>query len=318
MRISIVVAVVVLAASRVLNVASAQAPGEVSAIDEPAKRRDANEAKLQLLSRLQELRALQAEIERLRREAGTGQQNILLRVRIVNISRTKLEQLGYNLEERGVASVLRDAAAAPTDLRKRGQKREAVLTGDLGLDFAVLDATGDFEKVLANWKEQGVVLKVVAEPNLMTVSGRAASVHLGGRFPILVYPPGGGSKLEMQPYGVQLDAVPWLLDDGSVKLNLRPRISEIDRSQTFTINGTTVPGLRTREFDTGVVLKPGQTFAASGLSVVEPRAKRAWSIRRDDEQADIDRLILAHVELTDAADAAEDLRHARGRAEESR
>ncbi len=59
--------------------------------------------------------------------------------------------------------------------------------------------------------------------------------------------------------------MPIVLGNGNIRLEIRPRISEIDPTRSITINGTTVPGLRVREADTGAELKPGQTLAIAGL-----------------------------------------------------
>lgn len=282
------------------NIALGQSDSKPQATKDSSKPQEANDARAQLTRKLAELKILQAEIERLRRAAGVGPQNILLRVQIMDISRTKLEQLGYDLGEQGVATLLQGSVAAGSSAEPRVPKHAPEEIAPAGPDYALLDPGAGFEKVLALWKEQGVVLKVLGRPSVMTVSGRPAFVQLGGRFPILVSAPGGGLKTEMRPYGVQLDAVPRLLSDGRVRLNIRPRVSEIDDAQTFTIHGTSVPGLRVREVDTGVELKPGQTFAVSGLGVLQKRAKRSWNVRQSPAYEQIDRLILTQIELVDA------------------
>jgi pilus assembly protein CpaC len=75
----------------------------------------------------------------------------------------------------------------------------------------------------------------------------------------------GTVSIEYKKFGTQVDFVPIVLGNGNVRLEVRPRISEIDPTRSITINGTTVPGLRVREADTGVEMKPGQTLAIAGL-----------------------------------------------------
>ena len=107
-----------------VNVAFGQVKAAAPASKETSKPPQATEAQLQLDQKLAELKTLQAEIERLRRVAGAAPQNILLRVQIMDISRTKLEQLGYDLSEQGVATLLQGSAAAGSPAARAGVLRK--------------------------------------------------------------------------------------------------------------------------------------------------------------------------------------------------
>ena len=96
------------------------------------------------------------------------------------------------------------------------------------------------------------VLKILSDPTLVAVSGRPAFFNSGGEFPILVPQSLGTVSIEYKKFGTQIDFVPIVLGNGNLRLEVRPRISEIDPTRSITINGTTVPGLRVRETDTGV------------------------------------------------------------------
>jgi pilus assembly protein CpaC len=100
---------------------------------------------------------------------------------------------------------------------------------------------------------------------LITVSGRPAFFNAGGEFPILIPQSLGTVSIEYKKYGTQVDFVPIVLGNGTIRLEVRPRVSEIDNTRSVTINGTVVPGLRVREVDTGVEMKAGQTLALAGL-----------------------------------------------------
>jgi pilus assembly protein CpaC len=169
------------------------------------------------------------------------------------------------------------------------------------LDCATLEAGNRCKAVIDAWKKEGGILEVVGEPTVATMSGRPASWHVGGAFPILVPAGGGAVATKLQPYGTQLDVMSLLLEDGRVRLELHPRLSEIDEARTVTVNGVTVPGLRVRDIDAGVELKPGQIFAVSGHRQLEAlKNKRGWSLRREDALQEIELLVLAKVELVDA------------------
>jgi pilus assembly protein CpaC len=75
----------------------------------------------------------------------------------------------------------------------------------------------------------------------------------------------GNISVAFRKFGTQIDFVPIVLGNGSCRLEVRPRISEVDYTLGTTINGTSVPGFRVREADTGVELKFGQTLAIAGL-----------------------------------------------------
>jgi pilus assembly protein CpaC len=87
----------------------------------------------------------------------------------------------------------------------------------------------------------------------------------GGEFPILVPQSLGTVSVQYRQFGTQVDFVPIVLGDGMIHLEVRPRVSEIDDSRSVIINGTSVPGLRVRQVDTAVEMRPGQTLAIAGL-----------------------------------------------------
>jgi pilus assembly protein CpaC len=109
------------------------------------------------------------------------------------------------------------------------------------------------------------MLKIMAEPNLVCVSGRPAFFNSGGEFPIIVPQSLGTVSVQYKKYGTQLDFVPIVLGNGNIRLEVKPRVSEIDNTRTVIINNNTVPALKTREAETGVEMQPGQTLAIAGL-----------------------------------------------------
>ncbi len=113
--------------------------------------------------------------------------------------------------------------------------------------------------------KQDDIIKVLSEPTLVTLSGRPAMVLVGGK---VAYPQPtgfGNISVAFQPFGTQIDFVPIVLGNGGVRLEVRPQVSEVDQTLGTTINGTTVPGFRVRQADTGAELQFGQTLAIAGL-----------------------------------------------------
>ena len=113
------------------------------------------------------------------------------------------------------------------------------------------------------------VLQVLAEPNLTTVSGRAAKFLAGGEFPYPVIQGSNGGftsvTIQFRPYGVQLEFTPYVHPDGSIRLRVNPEVSALDYTNAVMISGYTLPAISTRKADTEIELKDGQSFAISGL-----------------------------------------------------
>jgi pilus assembly protein CpaC len=114
--------------------------------------------------------------------------------------------------------------------------------------------------------------RVLAEPNLVATSGQKASFLAGGEFPIPVPQSGiGGAAtitVEYKKFGVQLEFTPTVLSEGKIAVKVHPIVSELDNTlgQSFVLpGGYVVPGLRTREMDTHVEVRDGQTFSIAGL-----------------------------------------------------
>ena len=115
------------------------------------------------------------------------------------------------------------------------------------------------------------LLRVLAEPNLIAISGQEASFLAGGEFPIPVTQGGaagsGGAAvtIEYREYGIKLKMTPIVLGDGRIRLRLAPEVSDLDFTNGVTLQGFRVPALTTRKLETVVELNEGQTFAVAGL-----------------------------------------------------
>ena len=99
----------------------------------------------------------------------------------------------------------------------------------------------------------------------MAVSGRPAQFQVGGEFPIIVPQSLGTASIEYKPYGTQVDFLPIVLGNGNIRLEVRPRISDLDPANGIVLQNIQVPALDTRQVDTAVEMKAGQTFALAGL-----------------------------------------------------
>jgi pilus assembly protein CpaC len=199
-----------------------------------------------------------------------GSQQVLLHVKVMEISRTDLKQLGFdwmNFSAGGdfvgsTASGIITKANPTTSVFRTG----AAMTTSAGetFQFGVVNNPQGFVAFMDALKQEDL-LRLLAEPNLVTVSGRPASYLVGGQMPYPQPTGFGNIAVNLRDFGTQIDFVPIVLGNGGVRLEVRPRVSEIDPTLSITINGTSVPGFRMREVDTGVEMKFGQTLAIAGL-----------------------------------------------------
>jgi pilus assembly protein CpaC len=116
---------------------------------------------------------------------------------------------------------------------------------------------------------QNNLLRILAEPNLVAISGQEASFLAGGEFPIPVPQTGtgGGSTItiEYKEFGVRLNMTPVVLGDGRIRLKLTPEVSDLDFSSPLVIQGSRIPIVNKRIVTTVVELADGQSFAIAGL-----------------------------------------------------
>ena len=115
------------------------------------------------------------------------------------------------------------------------------------------------------------LVSTLSEPNLTALSGETAEFLAGGEYPIPVAQNagmnnnGGTYTVEFKTFGVSLAFTPTVLSDSTINIVVEPEVSEIDPSASLTLNGITVPGLRTRRVSTTLELRDGESFAIAGL-----------------------------------------------------
>jgi pilus assembly protein CpaC len=190
-----------------------------------------------------------------------GAQQVMLKVKVMEVSRTKLRKLAMDWAVFGQDGFF---ASSVSDIIQTVSTAGTVSVGEKTIDFGVLgnDATflGFIDALQSN-----SVSKVLADPTLVTLSGRPASFLVGGQLPVLVPAGLGQVSIEYKDFGTQVDFVPIVLGNGRIRLEVRPRLSEVDDSRSITLNGITVPALKVRQVDTGVEMNAGQTLALAGL-----------------------------------------------------
>jgi pilus assembly protein CpaC len=118
-------------------------------------------------------------------------------------------------------------------------------------------------------KQDGLV-RVLAEPNVMAISGQEGTFLVGGKFYIPVAQDNNRVTLEEKEFGVGLRFTPTVLGGGRINLRVAPEVSELSREgiglSATGFNGTAIlPVVTTRRATTTVQLYDGQSFAIGGL-----------------------------------------------------
>jgi pilus assembly protein CpaC len=141
--------------------------------------------------------------------------------------------------------------------------------GPFGVVLANLVNGGTNIDVMVQALETKGLVRELAEPNLMALSGDTATFLAGGEFPVPIAAIGQSGAvtptIEYKPFGVQLAFTPTVLQKGKINLKIAPSVSQLDFANAVTISGTTVPSLIKRDAVTTIELRDGQSFAIAGL-----------------------------------------------------
>ncbi len=198
---------------------------------------------------------------------------ILLQVKIADVNRVALSQIGFNLfstNPKMVGSLTTEQFAAPRFSPIQAGTPTSVNFSDL-LNLFVFRPDLNMGATIEALQERDL-LQILAEPNLICLEGKDASFLAGGSFPyptITTTPTGGATApvvtVRFQPFGVKLDFTPTVTSDGSIDLKVSPEVSSLDYTNAVTLEGFTIPALSQRKADTEVILKDGESFAIAGL-----------------------------------------------------
>ncbi len=215
-----------------------------------------------------------------------GEQQVLLRCVVAEVSRSASRQLGVN----GflVGDTFRDAffvnqigGVNPIDIGAAADQFVttdlAFLTGTAGIPLnpATTLSLGfprvqlqTFIKAMAD----NTLLKILAEPNLVAISGETATFLAGGEFPIPVPQGLNTISIQFRQFGVRLNFTPIVRGQQRIRLRVAPEVSDVDFTTAVQIQGLVVPGLTTRSTETTVELGSGETIAIAGLLSDQTRA----------------------------------------------
>ncbi len=216
----------------------------------------------------------------------SGAQNIALKMKIYEVSRTKLRRIGSDWQFSNNRFAVMQGAGDLIDMTANqalnfvpnpvGSQVTPTMRNQEGQIFAAGGDTvrssiirGNSQLVAAiEFLEQHDVARLVDEPTLVTLNGRPAEFLSGGEIPILVNGGLGVSTVEFRPFGTKVDFLPIALGDGRLRIDLRYEVSQIAQGLS---GDTNTPGFTVSRTNVGAEMTAGHTLAIAG--VVKEQAK---------------------------------------------
>ncbi len=206
----------------------------------------------------------------IRLQEGPASNQVLLRVRFAEVSRSALTDLGASFftGPNGYKNVIGRSTtqqyAAPV-FDNSDPEREKLVFSDF-LNLFLFDTKHQLGTVIKALQTKGL-FQSLAEPNLVAESGKEASFLAGGEFPVPIAQGSGNSvaiSVQYKEFGVRLNFTPTVIGS-RVHLKVRPEVSTLDFANGVVLQGFRIPALSTRRTETELELQDGQTFAIAGL-----------------------------------------------------
>jgi len=216
-------------------------------------------------------------------QPGPPSQQVMLRVRFAEVSRSAISELGATFFssptgiENTIGRIATPQVPGPTYTELQWSKESSNFGAPVTSASGKINF-GDFLNlfffsqkydvgVLIRAMQQRGLFQSLAEPNLVAESGKEASFLAGGEFPVPVAQGSGANlavSVQFKEFGVRLNFTPTINGD-RVHLKVRPEVSTLDFANGVVLSGFRIPALSTRRTETEIELRNGQTFAIAGL-----------------------------------------------------
>ena len=202
----------------------------------------------------------------LKQQEGVASNQVMLKVRVAEVSRSAVQELGVSFFANGYKSEWFGRTAPPGVPGPSFDEGKLVFSDFLNLFvFNSKEGLGAVVKAL----ETKGLFQSLAEPNLIATNGKEASFLAGGEYPYPVVQPGGSGAASVtimfKEFGVRLNFTPTVLGGDLINLKVRPEVSALDFANAIELEGFKIPALSTRRTETEIELRDGQTFAIAGL-----------------------------------------------------
>ncbi|HLA41015.1 MAG TPA: pilus assembly protein N-terminal domain-containing protein, partial [Candidatus Glassbacteria bacterium] len=208
---------------------------------------------------------------------------IMLQVKFATVDRTALSQFGVNLFSANgkllgtsTTQQFQFPRIGPLQFQRNAEGHpeftdNAQVTVSDFLNLFAFRPDLNFGATIRLLQSQNL-LEILAEPNLITLSGREASFLAGGEFPFpVITTTGAGAQaapvvtIQFREFGVRLSFTPTVDTNEVIHLKVRPEVSALDFANALTIQGFLIPAISTRRAETEVDLREGESFAIAGL-----------------------------------------------------
>ncbi|MEP6917172.1 MAG: pilus assembly protein N-terminal domain-containing protein, partial [Acidobacteriota bacterium] len=197
-------------------------------------------------------------------QEGLASNQVMLRVRFAEVSRSALQELGasFFLSKTNWAG-----RSDPPSVPSPSFDTDKGLVFSDFLNLFLFNSKAGLGTAIKAMQTKGL-FQSLAEPNLVAIDGKEASFLAGGEFPIPVVQSGNGNNsvtILFKEFGVRLSFTPTVLGGDLVRLKVKPEVSSLDFANAVSVGGFRIPALTTRRTETEVELRDGQTFAIAGL-----------------------------------------------------
>lgn len=204
-----------------------------------------------------------------------GTQQVMLKVKVAEISRSAGKDIGVSLGVLGTGNNARPFIDTGSSITLEEDEDTGAtvfenlspalgsFSGVFGAIFNIADSF--FLDLQIDALETKGFARTLSEPNLVSLSGVEASFLAGGEVPIPVIGEDGEITVSFKPVGVNLNFLPIVLDNDLINVSVSAEVSQVDPNVTTTTGGIEIVGFQTRRATTTVELRDGQAFAIAGL-----------------------------------------------------
>ncbi len=197
-----------------------------------------------------------------------GTQQVMLSVRFVEMERTVAKDLRLNVQQTPTTTGPQVTVTSGDSLNFVAQSA----MNTFGTASLLWSVAGGNLSVLFDALETKGLIKTLAEPTLVAMSGDTANFLAGGEFPIPVAQSASGITgvlptitIEYKQFGISLAFTPTILQDGLINMVVNPEVSSIDSTTSVQLGDISIPGIKVRRAHTTVELRDGESFTVAGL-----------------------------------------------------
>jgi pilus assembly protein CpaC len=247
-----------------------------------------------------------------------GVQQVRLHVKLMEVSRTKLRQCGFDWAKiTGTNAVISGPSGLLSDYNTGIIPPGSVFRTASPATFAfrIADGANAFYGVLEALRQDNF-MSILSEPVLTSVNGERSDFNVGGQMPVPEPQSLGTTSIQWKDFGTRVKFIPIVLGNGRISLDVYAEVSETDYGDVVVISNNSIPTIKTRNVHVHAEMMAGQTLPVAGLLQVRTEASNAGLPGLSDipylgmlfrevmhKENEVELLILVTPELVEAMDA---------------